>query len=878
MPSRNGELPVAGQRSGQPSGVLRQLRLAIVGVVATFGFLLASGVSPAGASASEMIAFDSDRSGNYEIYVMAPDGSQVVRLTDDPAEDRNPAFSPDGKRIAFESNRSGDWEIYAMDSDGANLVRLTNREGADLDPAFSPDGTRLAIRRDIGGGNNEVFLIDAADGGNPVNLTDNPHSDFWPTFSPDGTKIAFQRFESGVGNNVMIMNSDGTNQTSLTTGFAQSSGQPDFSPDGSRILFRSREAANQPYDVFTMAPDGSNKVQRSSSPRNEENPAWGPDSSRAVFTRAVAHGAPSPGGNPNVFTADVDPLGSGTFDPPSIINRTASPAGINDRNPDWATLDITPPVTAIDSGPADGSLITVGSVEFSFSSNETGSTFECRLDAAGWEPCVSPASYEGLDDGPHTFAVRATDPAGNTDPSPPQVTWTVDTTTPTIEIASGPGSPTNRTSASFTFVVAGPDLTLECQLDGEILAPCQSPLELTELDPGEHSLVIRLIDSGEVVGSDEWEWTILADRPAATITAGPESLTPSSDAEIAFTVDVSAAVAECRLDAGPWNDCVSPVRLEDLADGDHSFEVRSRLPGEEAGDPASHEWTVDTVAPSIDITGRPPALTNSRRAAFGFAVSEEEALVECRLDQSDWSECDREISYTGLADGSHAFLIRAIDPAGNTGTAEYRWIVDTVAPRVTIDSGPRNSTESSAEFRFTADKPGSVFVCRLDGDAWKGCESPLRIDGLTVGHHIFDVAAVDLAGNIGSPVGHTWEVTEERSVPRRPVFRIMPRVRLNRAGRGAVAIVGCPEGRCQVRVPKRIVVRRGKQRFALHVRAPRAIGAGRTARVLLVASPRARKLLRRPGRIAFAIRVNSGNGTSTAGRSRPVIVAPRAGR
>ena len=71
------------------------------------------------------IAFTSDRDGNSEIYAMDANGSNQVRLTDNPAYDNEPAWSPDGTRIAFTSNRDGHSEIYLMDANGDNPVRLT---------------------------------------------------------------------------------------------------------------------------------------------------------------------------------------------------------------------------------------------------------------------------------------------------------------------------------------------------------------------------------------------------------------------------------------------------------------------------------------------------------------------------------------------------------------------------------------------------------------------------------------------------------------------------------------------------------------------------------------------------------------------------------
>ena len=85
--------------------------------------------------------------------------------------------------------------------------------------------------------------------------------------------------------------------------------------------------------------------------------------------------------------------------------------------------DTTPPETAIVSGPPPAT--TSDSAEFEFSSSEAGSSFECLLDDGDWAGCTSPATRTGLSPGPHTFEVRATDPAGNTDETPAKWSSTV---------------------------------------------------------------------------------------------------------------------------------------------------------------------------------------------------------------------------------------------------------------------------------------------------------------------------------------------------------------------------------------------------------------------------------------------------------------------
>jgi hypothetical protein len=102
----------------------------------------------------------------------------------------------------------------------------------------------------------------------------------------------------------------------------------------------------------------------------------------------------------------------------------------NGTDPSPATrswrVDLTPPDTTITSGPTG--TVTSRTATFAFAANEPVGSFTCHLDAQPWGPCTSPQSYAGLDDGPHTFEVAATDQAGNSDATPATRSWNVDTT------------------------------------------------------------------------------------------------------------------------------------------------------------------------------------------------------------------------------------------------------------------------------------------------------------------------------------------------------------------------------------------------------------------------------------------------------------------
>jgi len=163
------------------------------------------------------------------------------------------------------------------------------------------------------------------------------------------------------------------------------------------------------------------------------------------------------------------------------------------------TQDTTPPDTTITSGPASGSSTTSTSASFSFSSSENGSTFQCMLDGAAWSACTSPQSYSSLATGSHTFAVRAIDAAGNVDPTPASVTWTVtaakDTTPPDTTITGGPAQSSSTTSTSATFTFTSTEAgTFQCALDGGSWAACSSPTTYSSLAPASHTFQVRAID------------------------------------------------------------------------------------------------------------------------------------------------------------------------------------------------------------------------------------------------------------------------------------------------------------------------------------------------------------------------------------------------
>lgn len=135
-------------------------------------FLLGLTTLMMGVDAQAQIAFVSNREGNFEIYVMDTDGKNHRRLTDNPAIDWDPSWSPDGERIVFSSEKgdSGwDIDIYVIDADGGNPRRLTRSPAENRTPSWPPDGEHIAFASN-GNGNNDIYVMDA-NGKIPQNLT-----------------------------------------------------------------------------------------------------------------------------------------------------------------------------------------------------------------------------------------------------------------------------------------------------------------------------------------------------------------------------------------------------------------------------------------------------------------------------------------------------------------------------------------------------------------------------------------------------------------------------------------------------------------------------------------------------------------------------------
>ena len=518
-----------------------------------------------------------DNSGDYDIYVrdMLTDTTTLVSRSDGTGDDvgasanavaESPSISADGQKIAFESAATnldgatgGNRQIFVRDmgSDDTTLVsRSSSGSVADVDaeaPSISADGSAVAFdsfagnldAADADGGADSVFvrdlgpgttsLVSRATGANGVNADG---ASFGPSISGDGDRIAFV---SAAGN-LDSRDSDATRDvfvrdrsaatTELVDVTADNNLPGDGINDGHAVISASgRFVAFESFST-NLPDDSDGNIDIAA--RDLQT-----DTTFLVSRADGANGANSNGsdhrpaisadGSVIAFYSEATNLDAGDSDVTSdVYTRTLD-------------IDLTAPTIEIDSGPSGRTADTTPTFTFGSMDDDVASV-ACAVDGSP-VPCSSSTSHTTtpLADGPHTFAVTATDTSNNVS-APASRSFTVDATGPPTKINSKPPAMSTDTTPTVTFSSSAADLaSFACRVDGGAFSACSSPFTTPALAPGAHTIDVRATDDLGNNGP--------AQHVAVTVVA-PDHKVDSPLAKVAKTIKAKGSELAVPVAAG----------------------------------------------------------------------------------------------------------------------------------------------------------------------------------------------------------------------------------------------------------------------------------------------------------------------------------------
>lgn len=323
-------------------------------------------------------------------------------------------------------------------------------------------------------------------------------------------------------------------------------------------------------------------------------------------------------------------------------------------------------------------------------------------------------------------------------------TFTIDNTGPTASITGGPSGTVNSGSANFTFK-ASETSTFECKMDNgsgaNNFSACSSPKGYT-VGQGSHTFRLRATDGlGNLGPTVARTFTVDSGAPAVTLTSpaadsATNDTTPTFSGKAgtasgdlpAITVtiydgdDTSGGVVRTlttNASGGSWS--VTPG--SGLDEGTYTVRAQQSDTALNTGASNANTFTIDTTPPDTTITGGPGGVTESAIATYSFVSSKPGSTFQCRVDSSPYTTCASPYTFTGLGEGAHTALIRAVDAAGNVDAspATRSWTILNLHPPIAsfTVSPAAPLTGQTVTFTSTSTDPDNALASQawdLDND------------------------------------------------------------------------------------------------------------------------------------------------------------------
>ena len=202
----------------------------------------------------------------------------------------------------------------------------------------------------------------------------------------------------------------------------------------------------------------------------------------------------------------------------------------------------------------------------------------------------------------------------------------------------------------------------------------------------------------------------------------------------------------CKVGDNNYEACTSPYIINNLTEGNYDIFIRAVDINENLSE-VQQSFIVDTTAPVVTIDSGPVVIGAETIPSFVFTTSGDPVLVQCRLDDEEFTTCSSPYETVAQSPGNHVFTVRVTDAAGNSSEDTYSFIVDNTVPTIHVGFRPETySRYRTHRIAFSTTEQATV-ECQLNDAAYERCTSPYELTDLDDGEYNIRLRATDLAGN-----------------------------------------------------------------------------------------------------------------------------------